>query len=162
MTWIDTLLMGSLFVITVIILLVVIGSSIGPSSDAVLFWMSLVVVIGHTAYNVRLAMQANATELEKVRVCGCAGTSRDMNIGLNCRRPPSSVFVNFDIAPLAGQPRGALQGEGAVETDHAVAGREPGGVGGGCERAGWLHDMSALVSQRAHGKAGFGWPLCLP
>ena len=140
--------MGSLFVVTAIILLVVIGSSIGPSSDAVLFWMSLVMVIGHTAYNVRLAMQANATELEKVRVCGCAGTSRDMNIGLNCRRPPSSVFVNFDIAPLAaGQPRGALQGGGAAETDHAVAGREPGGVGGGCERAEWLRDMSALMPQ---------------
>ena len=93
MTWIDSLLMGSLFVITVIILLVVIGSSIGPSSDAVLFWMSLVMVIGHTAYNVRLAMQANATELKKVRVRGCAETSRDENVGLNhCRHPSSSVF----------------------------------------------------------------------
>ena len=99
MTWIDSLLMGSLFVVTAIILLVVIGSSIGPSSDAVLFWMSLVMVIGHTAYNVRLAMQANATELEKVRVCGCAGTSRDVVIDLNCRHPPSSVFVNFDRSP---------------------------------------------------------------
>jgi len=88
MTWIDTLLMGSLFVITVIILLVVIGSSIGPSSDAVLFWMSLVVVIGHTAYNVRLAMQATATELKKVRVRGCAETAD--NVGLNHCRHPSS------------------------------------------------------------------------